>query len=38
MNRLNLDLIIKNHAEKLSEYLDTNLHEIKQETQVNDKE
>lgn len=38
IDRLNLDQILKNHVEKLSEYIDLDRSQIKQETKLNEKE
>jgi hypothetical protein len=38
IDRLNLDQILKNHVEKLSEYIDLDQSQIKQEIKLNEKE
>lgn len=38
IDRLNLDQILKNHVEKLSEYIDLDQSQIKQEIKINEKE
>lgn len=38
IDRLNLDQILKNHIEKISEYIDLDRIQIKQETKLNEKE